>query len=154
MIPTLQEYLDGLQALHADLRRAIEGLPPEALDWSPGPDFNSIAVLAVHTAGAERYWIGDVVGREPSGRVREAEFQTQGLSAGDLIARLDAALTHSQTVLDALTLFDLDTKRVSPRDGREVSVAWALAHALAHTASHVGHIQITRQWWDQRQGEK
>jgi len=154
MIPALQEYLDRLHSLHAELQRAIEGLPPAALDWSPGPDLNSLAVLAVHVAGAERYWIGEVIGRDPSGRVRAAEFQTQGLSAENLIARLDAALTHSRTVLTTLAPADLDAKRSVPRDGREVSVAWALAHTLEHTAIHLGHLQIMRQLWDQRLEKK
>ena len=150
MIPMLQDYFDRLLFLHADLRRAIEGLPPEALDWSPGPEINSIAVLAVHTAGSERYWIGDLIGRDPSGRVRESEFQVQGLAAAELIARLDAALAHSRSVIDRLTLADLDMKRTLQSDGREVSVAWALAHALEHTAIHLGHMQLMRQLWGQR----
>jgi ankyrin repeat protein len=29
-------------------------------------------------------------------------------------------------------------------------VAWCLAHALEHTALHLGHMQITRQLWEQR----
>ncbi|HJW84787.1 MAG TPA: DinB family protein [Anaerolineae bacterium] len=150
MMPMLQDYFDRLLFLHVDLRRAIEGLPPDALDWSPGPQINSIAVLAVHTAGAERYWIGDVIGQDPSGRVREAEFQARGLAAAELIARLDAALSHSQSVIDRLTLADLDMKRTSPRDRREVSVAWALTHTLEHTAIHLGHMQLMRQLWEQR----
>jgi len=31
-------------------------------------------------------------------------------------------------------------------------VAWALLHALDHTAQHLGHMQITRQLWDQERG--
>lgn len=151
MLPMLKDYFDRLQALHADIQRTIEGLPQDALDWSPGPDMNSLAVLAVHTAGAERYWIGDVAGQDPSGRDRAAEFRTQGMDAAALTARLDAALAHSRAVLEELTLSDLDALRPSSRDGREVTVAWALAHALGHTAVHVGHMQIIRQLWDQRQ---
>ena len=35
---------------------------------------NSMNVLVVHLIGAERYWIGDVIAGEPSGRDRESEF--------------------------------------------------------------------------------
>jgi len=150
MMPMLQDYFDRLQFLHVDFRRAIEGLPPEALDWSPGLDMNSTAVLAVHTAGSERYWIGDVIGRDPSGRVRESEFQARGLTAAELLARLDAALAHSQSVIDRLTPADLEKKCTTLRDGREVSVAWALSHTLEHTAIHLGHVQLMRQLWEQR----
>lgn len=29
------------------------------------------------------------------------------------------------------------------------TVAWRLAHALEHTALHLGHMEITRQLWEQ-----
>ncbi|MBC8448027.1 MAG: DinB family protein [Chloroflexi bacterium] len=150
MLPLLEGYLERLQALHADIGRTIEGLPQAALDWVPGPEMNSLAVLAVHVAGAERYWIGDVVGGDPSGRDRAAEFHTQGLDAAALQARLAATLAHSQAVLEKLTLADLEATVVSPRDGRGFTGAWCLAHALEHTALHLGHVQITHQLWEQR----
>ena len=43
---------ERLTALHAGLESALEGLPPEALDWTPGPGFNSLAVLITHATGA------------------------------------------------------------------------------------------------------
>lgn len=150
MVSVLENYLERLQALHADIERTIEGLPPPALDWVPGPDMNSLGVLAVHVAGAERYWIGDVVGRDPSGRDRAAEFRTRGLDAAALKACLAETLAYSQAVLERLTLPDLEATRVSLRDGREFTVAWCLAHALEHTALHLGQMQITRQLWEQQ----
>lgn len=78
MHPFFEAYLDRLQELHAGILRAIDGLPAAALDWVPGPGMNPIAVLVVHAAGAERYWIGDVVARDPSDRDRAAEFWVQG----------------------------------------------------------------------------
>jgi hypothetical protein len=150
MLSILEGYSERLQALHANIERSIEGLLLPALDWAPGPDMNSLGVLAAHVAGAERYWIGDVVGRDPSGRDRAAEFHAHGLDAATLTARLAQTLAHSQAVLAGLTLPDLEATRVSPRDGHEFTVAWCLAHALEHTALHLGHMQITRQLWEQR----
>lgn len=151
MLASFEDYLDRLQALHIDIGRAIEGLPQAALDWVPGPDMNSFCVLVVHVTGAERYWIGDVVGRDPSGRDREAEFRSHGLDVVALETRLAETLAYTRGVLEKLTAHDLGTLRISPRDGRKFTVAWSLAHALEHTAIHVGHVQITRQLWDQRQ---
>ena len=147
-----EEYLDRLEALHAHMELALEGLPQAALDWVPHADMNSLCVLIVHATGAERYWIGDVVGRDPSDRDREAEFRSSRLDAATLEKRVRETLTHSRGVLEGLTLEDLEAPRISPRHGDEFTVAWALAHALEHTAMHVGHIQIMRQLWDQRQG--
>jgi uncharacterized damage-inducible protein DinB len=151
MLPIVKDYLSLLRALHDQLERTIKELPVAALDWSPGPDVNSLSVLIVHTAGAERYWIGDVVGRDPSGRDRDAEFRTRGLDAATLSARLGAALEYSRAVLEQLTPPDLEAQRVMPRDESQVTVAWALGHALEHAALHLGHAQIVRQLWDQRQ---
>jgi uncharacterized damage-inducible protein DinB len=144
------EYLDRLQVLHGHIERAIEGLPQPALDWVPGPEMNSICALVAHVSGAERYWIGDVVACDPSGRDRDAEFRACRLDAATLKGRLGDTLSHSRAVLEKLTLKDLETLTTSPRDGRQFTVAWALAHALEHTALHAGHMQIMRQLWEQR----
>ena len=145
------EYLERLNELHQDVAQSIEDLSPEALDWDPGPGMNSLAVLVTHLCGAQRYWIGDVVGQDPSGRMRSTEFQVSGSSAQELAGLLERTLAHSEKILGSLVLADLDDYRQSPRDGQDYSVAWCLAHALEHTALHLGHIQIGRQLWDQQQ---
>ncbi len=144
------DCVDHLERLHTDVQAAIAGLPQQALDWVPGPEMNPLGVLAVHLAGAERYWIGDVVAGEPSGRDRAAEFQVRGLRSEKLIRRLADSLAYVSTVLRELALQDLAQPRTAPRDSRQYSVGWAVAHALEHTALHTGHIQLTRQLRDQR----
>jgi len=146
-----QEYLNRLDELHTDLLKAIQGLPPEALDWLPGADMNSVAVLITHLSGAERYWIGDVAMGDPSVRDRAAEFRVKGITLEALQQRLADATAYAQSGLARLTLDDLEQERVSPRDGHKFTVAWALLHALEHTALHLGHIQIARQLWEQHQ---
>jgi uncharacterized damage-inducible protein DinB len=145
-----EDYLERLGALHAQIGTAIEDLPQEALDWVPGEGMNSLSVLVVHTTGSESYWIGEVAGGRPSGRDRDAEFRAHGLTEADLRRRLADGLESARSVLEDLTLQDLERERISPRDGRRLTVGWALAHALEHTGLHLGHIQITRQLWDQR----
>ena len=140
-------YYDRLQIIHRGISEAISDLSSEGLDWQPGPSMNSLAVLVVHTVGAERYWIGDVAGQDPSGRVRSEEFKSSGLDAAELQERLELTLAHSYGVLQQLTLDDLDAQRHSWRDDETYSVAWALAHALEHTAVHLGHIHIGRELW-------
>ena len=141
------EYLKVLETLHNEFVQALDGLAKDGVNWAPVGDANSLAVLAVHTAGAQRYWIGDVALGEPSDRDREAEFKAADLTAEAALGPLQSALLYAQTALPRLTLADLEAKRVSPRDGREVTVSWALLHALEHTAMHAGHAQLTRQLW-------
>jgi uncharacterized damage-inducible protein DinB len=150
MQPFAADFLSSLESQHAEIERAIDGLPQAALDWSPGPDMNTVAVLVVHLTGAERYYLGDVIAGEPSNRDRPAEFQTRGLDANTLKARLQTATDYARRVLEGLTLEDLETKRTVPRDGSQRSVASCLLTVATHTALHAGHIQITRQLWEQQ----
>jgi uncharacterized damage-inducible protein DinB len=147
-----EDYLDILQACHADILKALDGLPPAALDWVSGPEMNSISIMVFHLTGAERYWIGDVAAQEPSGRDRDSEFKVHDVGMNTVRKRLDDSLAYSRKTLEKLTLQDLEESRTSPRDGREFTVAWALLHALEHAALHLGHIQITRQLWMESKG--
>lgn len=146
----LSEVIDRLEAVHRAIDGVLTDLPDAALDWSPGPEMNSLAVLLAHTLGAERYWIGDVAGGEPSGRDREAEFRTAGLTTGEFAAQAQAALAHSCNVLTRLTAADLVGARTAPLFGQRVTAGWAILHGLEHTALHAGHMEITRQLWLQQ----
>ena len=140
---------DRFCELHSDITKAMETLPVEALDWTPGPEMNSINVLVVHLTGAERYWIGVAMNEAPD-RDREAEFRTEGLSADELKAHIDSAGDYAWHALACLTLPDLETLRFSPRNSKSFTVGWCLAHALEHTALHTGQIQLTRKLWEQK----
>ena len=96
MGPVLKAYFDILEALHESYRAQISGLTQEELDWSPGDEMNSLAVLAAHVAGAERYWISDIVMGEESGRDRNKEFATSGVSGDILLSQLDSVLDYAR----------------------------------------------------------
>ncbi|HET9906929.1 MAG TPA: DinB family protein [Anaerolineales bacterium] len=146
-----KNYLELLQDCHNGILQAIEGLPPAAMDWVPGKDMNSIAVLLAHTIGSVRYWIGDIAAQESSNRDRAAEFRVRGVEADVFKTKLADNLEYARNVLDKMNLQDLESTRISG-DGRELTVAWALLHALEHATSHMGQIQITRQLWEQSKG--
>lgn len=143
-------YMETLQDLHNEIETSIQDLPEIALDWLPGEGMNSIAVLVVHITGAERYWIGDVAGGDPSGRDRDAEFRTKGLDSLALRTHLDETTSYVRKILSRLSPEDLDRSCVVPHLGKKVAREWALNHVLVHTAMHLGHIQLTSQLWDRR----
>ena len=145
------DYFGLLQGCHNDIHKSLDGLPPEALDWSPGKDMNSISVLVVHLTGAERFWIGDVAAQEPSDRNRDAEFKVTGIGTDALKKRLDESLAYARTVLENFTLQDLELPRRSPQTDRDFTVGWALLHALDHATEHKGQIQLTLQLWEQKE---
>ncbi len=150
MQPFFTDYLNLLQDCHNGILEAMDGLPSEALDWVPGQDMNSISVLIFHTTGSVRFWIGDVAAQESSNRDRDAEFQVRGVGMDVLKKRLADNLDYARTALDKMTLQDLEASRINPSNEKELTVAWALLHALEHATSHLGQIQITRQLWEQR----
>ncbi|MEZ4867465.1 MAG: DinB family protein [Caldilineaceae bacterium] len=152
MLPFFADYIALLQTLHEDIKNALEDLPQAALDWVPGDEMNSLAVLIAHVAGSEKYWIGDVLARGATQRVRDTEFQTGGLGHAALLGLLDDALADSQQAVATLTLEDLHTSRPLPGHENAASTSWCLLHALEHVATHLGHIQLARQVWLQQQG--
>ncbi len=148
MIPFAESCIEVIRRSHDTMKQALRGLPDEALDWILGPEMNSLNVLITHTAGAERYWIGTMIGKIASDRVRTEEFEIRSGTVDKLVEVLNAALAESVSVIARLGLEDLEKMVQSDTHGREFQVGWSLLHALEHTANHVGHIELTRQLWN------
>lgn len=150
MLMEAAAYLERIEDLRGQIERVLLALPPEALNWRPVADgddhvMNSLAVMAMHAAGAEHFWIGEVVGRLPATRDRDAEFETVAGDTAVLQQTLQTVHQQTRTILQNLTQADLDGTRKA-RD-REVPVRWAILHVIDHTALHLGHMQITAQLW-------
>jgi len=145
MNPFYEELYNRFHELHHEIEQTLDALPPDVLDWKPAPEMNSIGVLITHLTGAERFLIGDVVMGEPSNRDREAEFQAAGLAKQDLLDRLTTVDAYIKGAFEKMSLVDLEMSRTHPRNGKQVSVSWAILHALEHTGIHLGHIELTVQ---------
>ena len=90
----LDNYLHRIEDLRRQVGELVAELPEQALNWRPiegDEEFatNSLAVLAAHVAGAEHFWIGEIVGGRPPTRDRDAEFATQATSAAELVRLLE-----------------------------------------------------------------
>jgi uncharacterized damage-inducible protein DinB len=150
MLSELDTYLQRIDDLRGQAMELIIDLPPEALSWRPLPEIeglttNSLAVLATHIAGAEHFWIGEVVGGGPPTRDRKAEFATQVTDSSELQSLLERTGLETHAVLSALRPASLEAEREVR--GRTVSVRWGILHVIDHTALHLGHMQLTRQLW-------
>lgn len=148
MEPVCTALYAQLQDTFSTIEETISGLDADALNWPPGPDMNSLAVLATHVAGATRYWVGEVAGGESAGRNRAAEFETSAADGAELRSLLATTLAHTEGVLSRLSAEDL-ARTVMAR-GESHTVAAALLRALGHAAEHKGHMQMIRQLWEQR----
>jgi hypothetical protein len=104
------DYQWLLEALQRRLHKDVQNLPVEAMDWSPGPQMNSVAVLLAHITGVLHEGI-DIALNDPPSRVREQEFQTRGVLSAEMLRRLDAVIDYARGALPRLGLEDLDKER-------------------------------------------
>lgn len=167
MLPELDNYLQRIEDLRGQVSDLIADLPAEALNWRPIPPnvpapsallgtgaggteegedaTNSLAVLAAHIAGAEHFWISEVIGGRPPTRDRDAEFLTEVKDGSQLARLLERTGLETREVLTTLTETDLGTLREAW--GRQLPVRWGILHIIDHTALHLGHMQLTYQLW-------
>jgi hypothetical protein len=121
----------------------VDGLSDEALNWRPGPETNSIAVLVAHAWGSVQDWTSRAAGTKIE-RDRAAEFRVvlSGAECEALIRRAMARVTSFVEAIDPATYGDdrLDS------DGNRHTVAYCLIHAVEHTQEHLGHAELTRQF--------
>ena len=133
--------------VHDKLRAQVRGLDHGTLNWKPLPLANSIAVLIVHTLGAEREMIRAVRSLSTE-RDRESEFRAEAESA-DLLTLLDEVERELDEHLDALTAADLTELRPRgdrpPRSGME----WLLSN-YGHAREHLAQVELTKQLYDSR----
>jgi uncharacterized damage-inducible protein DinB len=121
----------------------VRGMSDDALNWRPGPETNSIAVLVAHAWGAAQAWTARATGTEIE-RDRAAEFHVvlSGAECEALIRRAMERVTSFVGAIDPATYGD---DRVDPA-GDHFTVAHCLIHAVEHTQEHLGHAELTRQW--------
>jgi uncharacterized damage-inducible protein DinB len=150
MAPELESYQQRIDDLRNQVCDLIAELPAEALNWCPLEGVeehatNSLAVLAAHVAGSERFWMGEVVDGRPPTRDRDAEFVTEASDASVLFQLLEATGAETRDIFAGLKASDLDgTREVRCRT---VHVRWCILHVIDHTALHLGHMQLTYQLW-------
>jgi uncharacterized damage-inducible protein DinB len=145
----MQAYDEILNNLLERMDGIFSELPVEALDWTPDPAMNSITVLVVHVTGALRYWLGELLGGEDAHRDRETEFSAYGLSKTQLHTLLNETQAQISRVLEKIAPDDLASKHYSSIHKDYFTGAFALAHVVEHTALHVGHMEITKELWEQ-----
>lgn len=149
----LQGYAESLAGVHKEARKVLEGLPAQALNWTPLPQgTNSLAVLTAHMCGSEGVWIRQALTGQEVKRDREAEFRTRASSADELLALLEKAEADARSVLEATKPAALK-EVVELMGGRfRLPKRGCILHAIEHLTQHLGHMQLTRQLWESRRG--
>jgi len=151
--PILTSARDLLRRNRDDMRAAIDGLPPDALNWRPaGDDTSSIAAIANHSLLSTRQWLSVAVGEPLPDRDRPSEFRYAARDAGELLAFVDGLFEDCLSLVDKSREVDWGSLRRHWDPGRDIEIfaAWALLHAVEHLREHVGQISLTRQLWEQK----
>ena len=151
--PILTSARDLLRRARDDMRAAIDGLPPDALNWRPaGHDTNSIAAMANHALTSARTWLSVAVDAPLPARDRPAEFDFTAHDSGELLAFVDGLFEECLSLVDSSRTVDWAALRRHWDPGRDIELfpAWALLHALEHLREHAGQIFLTRQLWEAR----
>lgn len=148
----VQGYIDEFNTIRGDISKAIEGLNENGANWRPlSKDANSIFAILTHIMGANRNWINQVINGETIQRDRSAEFTASG-NLTELLTRWEKAWKETESILRKLKHAQLSESRslshpINQKDS--ITVQGAIIHQLNHCAVHLGHIQLTRQLWDQ-----
>lgn len=149
--PLLQAARAVLRTARDDMRAAIEGLPPEAINWRPAGDgTNSIAVIVHHAWHSTRQWLSVTVEAPLPDRDRSAEFEVSYESAEALVAALEAVSEECLVLISRDRHVDPGAIRShwDPGSDLKFNAAWTLLHAVEHVREHTGHVGLTRQLWD------
>lgn len=151
MLPEVEQYLSRIEDLRSQISDIVRDLSLEALNWRPIEGegemaTNSLAVLVAHVAGAEHFWIGEVVGKMPPTRDRDAEFAIVVDSPAEVLEKIDHVHIETRGILSNLSAADLDESRQVR--GKAVPVRWGILHVIDHNALHLGHMQLTYQLWN------
>lgn len=148
---------DYLERIVGDIIEQLEGVPYEVLNRpTPIPDTNTLFALATHTVGMGEFWVLALVGGQTIDRNRSLEFRASG-KGSDLIARFRQWVYDLHQVLDTFPTSKLDEAAHPPIEfaksggfpaDKPMSCRDSLLHVVEHTATHLGHIQMTRQLFD------
>jgi uncharacterized damage-inducible protein DinB len=149
-----------LEYIGRDVLLQLHAVPESQLNQPVGlEDANTLFALATHLVGAGEDWVLHYAGGRTINRDRPSEFRAAGTLA-DLQTRYDRWIADVHKVLDHMPDAELD--RVV--EAHPTFLVWTsdvpttvrdcLLHAVAHSALHQGHIQLTCQILTQHKGNK
>src|SRR5437867_946481 len=150
MASTVGTILDLFRTAHQQIRDDLRDVDPAALNWVPGSDTSSIAILVAHMLGSESETLR-VVKALPSDRIRDTEFEVEPKSVAEVLRHVDAADHLLEEIGGTIT--DGDLSSLSSRMNRPPeSGLFHLLRCYGHVREHTAHLELTRQLYEQRAG--
>lgn len=141
--PAAAAVIRFLLGRHREIAKQLEGLDDAGVNWRPGADTNSIYEMLNHALDGELQVVSSIAGTPV---MPDHQWNIQGTVA-QAVARVQQADADLSAYLSNVVAADVG--REIPLYGRNMSIALALSVGIGHTTEHMGHIQLTRQFWDQ-----
>ncbi len=143
MIDVVQRMLNGQAERYG---KVVDALPDDALNWRPGnEETNSVAQLIRHTTAVQNLLLARALGESP-------EYSHDDSLRNDPAtkAELHGLLTDAKTKKDEhlVRLDDMDMSEML--DNGRAPRAYFVIHTADHGQEHLGHAELTRQLWEQR----
>lgn len=130
------------------LIEALDALPPEAYMWRPpARDANTLAAIMAHAVSSAEWWVLSCVGNGPLERDRDSEFADQ-TPWPEMRARLQGWLAQAEHLLESMGPEHFQAISRHPAGDR--MNRRCLTHTMEHLGLHLGHVEITADWWHAR----
>ena len=129
---------------------ALDPLSEEAFAWQPPAEqANSLAAISSHAISSAEWWTLSCVGDGPIERDRDAEFAAQP-SWAELRPRFVSFLEGAEALLTGMTSEQLAAISRHPAGNR--MNRRCLTHTIEHLGLHLGHVEVTIDWYKASQG--
>lgn len=152
--PEIGRMLWMLQNERQRTRRMLDAIHPDAIDWQPPAEGNSIGTLLYHIALIELDWLatevmenklgGDVFSHFPH-PVRDGKGRltvVAGISLNEHYRRLDEVRTLVMDTFKGMSMAEFRRMRQMP--DYDVTPEWVLHHLMQHEAEHRGEMATVR----------
>ncbi|GAC1451995.1 MAG: hypothetical protein PVSMB4_12200 [Ktedonobacterales bacterium] len=124
---------------------ALDAVPAEAYAWIPPvPGANALRAILSHAVSSAEWWVLSCVGQRPLERDRDAEFYAE-TDWPTVRARLQRWLADAEALLAAMD--SADFAAVSRHPAGDRMKRRCLTHTIEHLGLHLGHVELTIDWW-------
>ncbi len=137
-------------------RKVVEGMPDAALTWQPTrAETNSVAQIVRHVFEGLPWLLGIAGGAPPPTReeiptIVARMWRNDPTTQHELLNIIAEGLRGRDAALAALDGMDLSEEVHAM--GRPRPRMFIVAGLVSHSAEHLGHVELTKQLWEARQG--
>lgn len=148
MLPELSTACSILETMQSEMQKILEEVGADGMNWTPPfKEVNSLFAIATHANASQLWWIQENLKGQKVKRDRPSEFTARDLNLKRLNNSIKDVQVLTREILEPLKPEDLQKLRQVKE--KSYTVEWIVLHVIEHTATHLGHMQLTKQMWEQ-----